>query len=65
MSDRYRIVVRGDVGPSFVEPFDGVTVESSSSESTLVIDAVDQTHLQGVLRVLHDRGVAIVSVNPA
>jgi hypothetical protein len=65
MSDRYRIVVRGDVGPAFVEPFQGVSVEESSDESTLLIDAVDQTHLQGLLSCLHDRGIAIVSLNPA
>ena len=59
----YRIVVRGEVGPPFGEPLRGAVVESVAAESTLLIDIVDQSHLQSVLTALADRGIEIVSLD--
>ena len=39
-----------------------MVVESAGEESTLLIDIVDQSHLQGVIRSLADRGIEIVSL---
>jgi hypothetical protein len=58
---RYRIVVRGEIVAPFAGPLQGAVVESVGEESTLVIDVVDQSHLQGVLSSLGDRGIEIVS----
>ena len=59
---RYRIIVRGEIEASFVGPLTGLVVESAGDESTLLIDIVDQSHLQGVIRSLADRGIEIVSL---
>jgi hypothetical protein len=61
---RYRITVRGEVSPTFVEPLGQVFVESTGDESILSCDVVDQAKLQAVLSWLYARGVEIVSVIP-
>jgi hypothetical protein len=61
----YRIVVRGGIGSSFVGPLEGMTVESVAAESSLLIDVVDQSHLQSVLQALSARGVEIVRLDVA
>jgi hypothetical protein len=60
----YRIIVRGEVSQTFVEPLEEVFVESTGDESILSCEAVDQAKLQAVLTWLYARGVEIVSVIP-
>jgi hypothetical protein len=61
----YRIVVKGQLGSSFVGPLDGMIVESVAAESSLRIDIVDQSHLQSVLQALAERGIEIVGLHVA
>jgi hypothetical protein len=62
---RYHVVVRGEIDASLVGPLEGMVVERGGAEPTMGIDIVDQSHLQGVLRALHERGIAIVRFHPA
>jgi hypothetical protein len=62
---RYHVVVRGEIDSSLVGPLEGMVVECGGPEPTMAIDIVDQAHLQGVLRALHERGIAIVRLHPA
>jgi hypothetical protein len=62
---RYHVVVRGEIDSSLVGPLEGMVVERGGPEPTMAIDIVDQAHLQGVLRALHERGIAIVRLHPA
>ena len=59
----YRIVIKGEIDSAFVGPLSGVEVESVAAESSLRVDIVDQSHLQGVLRALADRGIDIVRLD--
>lgn len=61
----YRIVVKGNIRSSFVGPLEGMTVESVAAESHLLIDIRDQSHLQGVVQALGERGIQIVSLDMA
>jgi hypothetical protein len=61
---RYRITVRAQLTQTFVEPLEQVFVESTSDESVLECEAVDQAKLQAILSWLFERGVEIVSVAP-
>ncbi|HXV57478.1 MAG TPA: hypothetical protein VD704_06375 [Gaiellaceae bacterium] len=62
---RYRIVIRGTLAQPPVGPLEGMTLETAGDESVLVGDVVDQAHLQGIIGLLSDLGVEIVSINPA
>jgi hypothetical protein len=59
----YRIVIKGEIGAAFVGPLEGVKVESVAAESSLRIDILDQSHLQGVIQALSDRGIEIISLD--
>jgi hypothetical protein len=61
---RYRITVRAQLTQTFVEPLEQVVVESTSDQSVLECEAVDQAKLQAILSWLFERGVEIVSVAP-
>jgi hypothetical protein len=61
----YRIVVKGSVRSTFVGPLEGMTVESVAARSSLLIDIRDQSHLQGVVQALADRGIEILSFDVA
>jgi hypothetical protein len=61
---RYRITVRAQLTQTFVAPLEQVFVESTSNESILDCEAVDQAKLQAILSWLYERGVEIVSVAP-
>lgn len=60
-SVRYRIVVRGELGP-LIGPFENLKI---FSYSVMIGDIVDQAQLHGILEWLGERGVQIVSVSPA
>lgn len=59
---RYRIVVRGEIRSPLVGPLEDVVVESTGEETSLLVDIVDQSHLQSVISSLSDRGIDIVSL---
>lgn len=61
---RYRITVRPELTPTFVEPLGHVVVESVGNTSILDCEAVDQAKLQAIFSWLYERGVEIVSVAP-
>lgn len=61
----YRIVVKGSLGSSLVGPLEGMVVEKVETESSLLIDVVDQSHMYGVLHALADRGFEIVRIDVA
>jgi hypothetical protein len=61
----YRIVVKGNIRSSFVGPLEGMTVESVSAKSNLLIDVRDQSHLCGIVQALSDRGIQILSFDVA
>ncbi len=59
---RYRITVRGRLGPRFSGAFDGMTLESAAGDTVLVGMLRDQAHLHGVLDRIQDFGLELVGV---
>jgi len=61
---RYRVVVRGGLGPSFASAFEELELASREGETSLTGSFADQAQLHGLLDRLRDLGIPIVSVNP-
>jgi hypothetical protein len=61
---RYRVVVRGALGPSFASAFEELEIESHQGETSLTGSFADQAQLHGLLDRLRALGIPIVSVNP-
>ncbi len=61
---RYRVVVRGGLGPLFASAFEDLELESHAGETSLTGSFADQAQLHGLLDRLRDLGIPIISVNP-
>jgi len=59
---RYRITVRGRLTEQFRSTFDGLELEPGIEQTTLVGEIRDQSHLYGVLYLVHGLGLDLMSV---
>jgi hypothetical protein len=59
------IVVRGKLGPTLVAALSGFTVDPAPDGCTRVVGAIpDQARLIGLLEMLDELHIEVVSVNP-
>lgn len=61
-SSRYRIRVRGELGPEWSTWFDGFDVQVDAGTTTLAGALPDQAALHGLLARIRDLGLPLVSV---
>ena len=61
----YEIRVRGAVAEEFAGDFGARSCEHSDGMTVIVVDVLDQSHLQGIFDRLGDLNIEIESVNPA
>jgi len=62
----YQIRIKGHLGCQWTDWFGGLTVTLEETGDTLLtVPVVDQAALYGLLRKLRDRGLTLVSINPA
>jgi hypothetical protein len=61
---RYRVIVRGGLGPSFASAFEEFEIARQGGETSLTGCFADQAQLHGLLDRLRNLGIPIVSVNP-
>ena len=61
----YEIRVPGEVAPEFVGEIGARSCRLSEGTTVIVIDVLDQSHLQGIFDRLGDLNIDIESVNPA
>ena len=59
---RYRITVRGRLTEQFRSTFDGLELEPGIEQTTLVGEIRDQSHLYGVLSLVRELGLDLLSV---
>jgi hypothetical protein len=62
---RYEIVVRGEVSDRLRAGFGAVALRRSAGMTTLVGEVADQAQLHGLLAMIQELGLELVSVNPA
>ncbi len=58
---RYRILVRGEFGPTFTAAFSDVAVRTEDRHTVLVTNPADQAQLYGLLERLRNFAVDVVS----
>ena len=59
----YQIKVKGQLGSEWSDWFDGMTIESKGSVTTLTGQVLDQSALHGLLVRVRDLGLPLISVN--
>jgi hypothetical protein len=63
-ASRYRIIIKGELGPRYASAFDGMTLHAHSGETEIVGSIIDSSHLQGLLERIASLGLTLRSVNP-
>ena len=58
---RYRITVRGQLTEQLMSAFEGLDVEPDIEQTSLVAEIRDQSHLYGVLDLVRELGLDLVS----
>ena len=61
----YEITVRGRVGPSIAEAFEGLSVSVSPTQTLLRGQIPDQAALHGVLELIESLGLELLDVRRA
>jgi hypothetical protein len=61
---RYRIVVKGELGPRYASAFDGMTIRAQDGETEITGSILDSAHLQGLLERIAGLGLTLHSLTP-
>ena len=59
---RYKVVVKGELGPRYAAAFEDMSVERGDGTTEIVGMVRDQSHLQGLLNRVSALGLTLVSV---
>jgi hypothetical protein len=58
----YRIVVRNELSDRYAVAFEGMEMEAKGGRTVLIGEIIDQPHLHGILNLIGDMGLKLVSV---
>jgi hypothetical protein len=61
---RYRLVVKGELGPRYASAFDAMTLHAHDGQTDITGPVIDQAHLQELIERVADLGLTLRSVNP-
>jgi len=61
---RYRIVIKGELGPRYASAFDGMTLCAHNGETDITGPIIDPSHLQELLERITGLGLTLHSLNP-
>ncbi len=63
-SARYRIVVKGELGPRYASAFHGMTLRAYDGETAITGPIIDQSHLHGLIERIASLGLTLQSLTP-
>ena len=63
-TQRYRLVVHGELGPRYASAFEGMTVVAHGGMTEISGEVIDQSHLHGLLGRISDLGLTLYSIAP-
>ena len=61
---RYRLVVKGELGPRYVSAFDRMTICAHDGQTDITGTIIDQSHLQGLIERIANLGLTLHSLTP-
>jgi hypothetical protein len=61
---RYRLVVKGELGPRYASAFDGMTVSAHDGQTDITGPIIDQSQLHGLLDRIASLGLTLRSLTP-
>ncbi|HOX79264.1 MAG TPA: hypothetical protein PLW31_14645 [Bacteroidales bacterium] len=64
MKGKTVIKIKGHLDKKWKESFEGTEIHHEGSETVLSIDLKDDAHLHGILNLVRDLNLKLISVNP-
>ena len=61
-NQHYQIAVEGHLGPRWARAFEGMTLTTTGGQTLIEGPVADQAALHGILRIVRDLGLELVSV---
>jgi hypothetical protein len=58
----YQICLEGKLGERWLRGFEGLEVKTTADNQTIILGAFDQSALHGLLTIIRDLGVPLISV---
>jgi hypothetical protein len=66
IGSNYEVVVKGRLSPTLIDAIDGFEATHNEDGSTHLVGWIsDQSRMHGVLEVLRDLNIELISINPA
>lgn len=65
MKGKTRIVIKGQLDKKWTNHFDGMKINYEAGSTILSGNIKDDSHLHGILEIIRDLNLTLVSVNPA
>lgn len=64
MKGKIRIVVKGDLDQNWSNYFEGMKISYEAGSTILSGNLKDDSHLHGILEIIRDLNLTLISVNP-
>lgn len=65
MKGKTKIVIHGHLDKKWKARFEGITISYEAENTILSGNIKDETHLHGILNIIRDLNIKLVSINPA
>lgn len=65
MKGKTRIVIKGYLDQQWKDHFEGMKISYEEGNTILSGDLKDDSHLHGILEIIRDLNLTLISVNPA
>lgn len=65
MKGKTRIVIKGHLDEKWKNHFDDMKISFEAGSTILSGNIIDDSHLHGILEIIRDLNLTLVSVNPA
>jgi hypothetical protein len=61
---RYRLIIKGELGPRYASAFDGMTLSAHDGQTEITGPIIDPSHLHGLLERITGLGLTLHSLTP-
>jgi hypothetical protein len=65
MKGKIRIVIKGHLDKQWTNHFEGMKISYEAGSTILSGNLKDDSHLHGILEIIRDLNLTLISVNPA
>jgi hypothetical protein len=65
MKGKTKIIVQGHLGKYWKDSFEAIEISYDGIDTVLMLEIKDEAHLHGVLNLIRDLNLKLISVNPS